>query len=95
MSYSFQVSGADKAAAKAAVAAKMDEVVVSQASHARDKAQALAAADAFIDVLADDADKDVGVTMHGSLSGRWEGSDVVSITGANVSVSAYLKERAA
>lgn len=48
MSYSFSVSAPNKEAAKAAVAAKFDEVVAAQACHARDREQVLAAAGAMI-----------------------------------------------
>lgn len=93
MSYSFQIRAANKAAAKAAVAAKFDQTAGTQACHARDKVQALAAADAFIDLLTDDESKDVSVTMSGSLSGQWQGSDVTSISSANLSVTAYQVNR--
>lgn len=95
MSYSFTVKAADKAGAKAAVAAKFVEVVAAQVCHQRDRAQALAVADAFIELLPDDADKDVGVSMAGSLTGAWQGTDVTRIHSANVSVTAYLADRTA
>lgn len=93
MSYSFQIRAATKAAAKLAVAAKFEEVATQQKCHERDKAQALAAADAFVDLVSDDETKDVVVTMNGYLSGRWEGSDVVFIGDANVNVTAGLSPR--
>lgn len=68
MSYSFSVMAADKAAAKAAVAAKFDEMVASQPVHARDRAAVLANANAVIDLLADDDTKDVRVNFNGYVS---------------------------
>lgn len=61
-----------------------------QSCHQRDQAQAQAAADAFIDLLVDDDTKDVVVSMNGSLMGKWTGTDVTTIEGAAVSVSAHL-----
>lgn len=95
MSYSFTIRAADKAAAKAAVAAKFDEVNASQKCHERDRQQALAAADAFIDLVADDGTQDIVVNMAGYLSGSWENSDVIWISTASISVSASLTPRQA
>lgn len=90
MSYSLGVRAATKEAAKAAVRVKFAEIVAGQQCHQRDQAAALAAADAQVDLLADDDTKDVAVSMSGSLTGQWSGSDVTRIEGASVSVSAYL-----
>lgn len=95
MSYSFTVRAASKALAKQAVAAKLAEVAHQQACHERDKAQAQAAADAFVDLLSDQPGKDVVVNMSGYLSGVWQGSDVESISSANLQVSASLAGRPA
>lgn len=90
MSYSISIRAVTKQAAKAEVAAKMAETAVSQKCHARDMVPAIQVAHAFIDQLADDDSKDVAVNMNGSLTGRWDGSDVVHCESANVSVTAYL-----
>jgi len=69
MSYSFSVIASDKSAAKAAVAAKFDEMVVAQQPiHARDRAAVLANAGAVIDLLADVDTKDVRVSCNGYVS---------------------------
>ena len=70
------------------VNAVFKEVNLHQACHIQDEAQALAAASAFIDLVADDDTKDVVVSMNGSLSGKWSGGDLLSISGASVSVTA-------
>lgn len=93
MSYSFQFKAANKAEAKAKVAAELDKVAQVQSCHDRDKQQAQDAAEAFIDLLVDDETKDVFVNMSGSLTGLWTGNDVTRITGANVSVNAGLADR--
>lgn len=93
MSYSFGLRAASKTALLALVAAKMDEIAAQQVCHERDKAPALAAAEAFVGQLTEDDTRDVSITMSGSLTGHWEGSDVTRVTGANVSVSAYLVDR--
>jgi hypothetical protein len=93
MSYSFNIRAASKAAAKAAVAAKMAEVVQNQPSHAHDQAQTLAAANAFIDLVADDDKKDLSVSVNGSVG--WSGNFGVDhvFTGVGVGVSVYYVTR--
>ena len=95
MSYSFNVLAANKAEAKEKVAAKMAEVAQNQPCHAHDQAQACAAADAFIDLLPDDAEKTLSVSVNGSLG--WSGAygDGHTFTSASFSVSAYMVARAA
>lgn len=95
MSYSFTFKAANKAEAKAKVATELDKVAQGQSCHERDKHQAQAAAGAFIDLLVEDETKDVFVSMSGSLTGSWTGSDVTRITGANVSVNASLADKPA
>lgn len=90
MSYSFGFKAANKSDARTKIVAELDKVVAQQSVHAKDRAQAEAAAIAFVDVLDDDDSKDVSVSMSGSLSGNWSGNDLTSFTGANVSVSAAL-----
>ena len=90
MSYSFTIRAATKTQAKTDVALKFDEMALQQACHARDRAQALGAAFDSIDLLDDDESKDIVVNMSGSLTGLWQGSDVICIQGANVSVGAGL-----
>lgn len=79
MSYSFNVQGASKASAKEAVAAKFDEVVASQPIHARDKAAALANANAVIDLLVDDATHEISVSVNGYVG--WQ--EVLRDDGSN------------
>jgi hypothetical protein len=95
MSYSFQLRRPTKTQAKQAVAAKFIEIVHQQACHTRDMSQAIAAANAIIDLVRDDDTSDVSVIMNGSLCGRWEDSDMVAIESANVNVTAYLVARKA
>lgn len=94
MSYSFSIRAANKAAAKALIAARMAEVAKGQACHKRDEAQAVATAGAYIDMLDDDDSKDVVVHVNGSLSGRWVDGDITIVTGANLSLGACTAERA-
>lgn len=93
MSYSFGLRAANKAALLALVSAKMDEIAAQQVCHERDKAAALATAEAFTGQLTDDESRDVSITMSGFLSGQWEGSDVTRVTAANVSVSVGFADR--
>lgn len=91
MSYSIGVRAASKAEAKQALADKFDTTVMPhQKVHAKDRDQALAAAAAFIDLLPEDESKDLSVSMSGSLSGDWQGGDLVNLTGAGVNVYVNL-----
>lgn len=97
MSYAFTVRAATKAEAKEKVAAEFDRVVSTQPAHVRDRVAALAAADAFIDLLADDGTKDVSIGVNGSVG--WyvalePGQEAaLPLTAASVSVSAHLALR--
>jgi hypothetical protein len=95
MSFSFSIRAANKADAKAKCAQEMAKAVAGQACHARDLQQQLAAQHAVIDLLTDDADKDVYVSASGSLAGQWTGTDVHRIEGAHISVSVSQVERKA
>ena len=94
MSYSFTITAPNKTDAKAATAAKFDEIVAAQPAHAHDRTQALAAADAFIDMLAEDSTQNVRVAMNGYVSGLWTGTDVTTIQHVAVTVGASLVARA-
>jgi hypothetical protein len=96
MSYCIGVHAATKAEAKVALAAKFDEAVVAhQPVHASDRAAALAAGDAFIDLLEDDATKDVAVSLNGWVSYTGGGNAPVALQSASVTASASLVARAA
>jgi hypothetical protein len=91
MSYSFQVKTGTKAEAKAAVEAAFDAVVAQQSIHKRDRDAALATANAMIDLLVDDPDLWVSVSVNGYVSWRTPVYDENSeLQGASVSVSASL-----
>ena len=69
MSYSFNVRAADKAAARAAVAAELDKVVEAQPLHSIDRIHAEAAADAFLDLIGDPGEgQEVSVSVNGSVA---------------------------
>lgn len=93
MSYSFNVRAATKAEVLEQLKTKFDEVVQIQTVHALDRAQAEAAAQAFIGLLPDDENQDVSVSISGYLSGSWAGSSLTTVTGASVNVSAHLMSR--
>jgi hypothetical protein len=88
MSYGFQLQCPDKASAKAAVSAKIAEIITHQAIHARDEAAILANANAVIDLLHDDAEKDVHVSCNGYVS--WSnGADVAAAQFSSVKIECY------
>lgn len=89
MSYSISVRAATKAEAKQRISDELDKIEAAQPSHAADRAHALTAASAFVDLLTDDEEKDVVVSMSGSLSGNWTGAQIDKITSANLSITAY------
>lgn len=92
MSYSFNVRARTKDEAKQTVEAEFDQVVQYQTEHARDKAAALAAAGAMIDLLASADDKDINVSVSGWLSWQNDGSETNPITGCSLSVVANLAD---
>lgn len=85
MSYSFNIKAATKGDAKAAVLAKVDEIVAQQPVHARDRAAVLANAGTTIDLLADDDNKDIAVTCNGYVS--WASGTVDDAAFNSVSIS--------
>lgn len=95
MSYSVSARGLNKVAALAALAANFDATVLpNQPVHEHDKAAALAAAEAFANLLPDDDGKDVNIALSGYLS--WQaGTDATGhvFSAASVSVSASLVAR--
>lgn len=93
MSYSFNVRAATKAQALVDATAKLDEVVKGQPCHALDATPALAAIRAQVALLDDDESKDVVVGVSGSLGGTWDGPNLLTVTSANVSVSAGLAQK--
>lgn len=89
MSYSFSVRAGTKAEALEKLAEALDNVVALQPIHSADRAQAQAAAEAFLEVLPEKADdKDFSVNVSGSVG--WLGTPGVDavITSAGVSISA-------
>jgi hypothetical protein len=84
MSYSFTVREATKDAAVTAVDAELKKVLAGQPVHAKDKAQALAAAESFIGLLDPEESQSVVVSMNGSIS-----TNAAGVTNASVSVQAY------
>ena len=93
MSYSFTVTAESKADAKQKVSDEFVNVVAAQPPHAKDRDAAVAAAGAFIDLLADPTDaQQVMVSVHGSLGWNHDAPD--SFTGAGVGVSASVRAKA-
>jgi hypothetical protein len=92
MSYSFSVTAAGKVAAKAALAAKFDEVVAAQPIHARDREAAIANGNAAIDLLVDDAALHIAVSMNGYVGWRENLTEAGDndLTAASISASASL-----
>lgn len=93
MSYSFSVRAASKAEALQKIAAELDKVVAAQAVHAKDRSQAMAAAEAFVGLVAEPSDsQEVSVSVNGSVG--WTGEEM-NITGASVGVSVGVLQKTA
>ena len=96
MSYSFTVRAASQAEAKTKVAAELDKVIANQSAHTKDRDQAIAATNAYIDLLpADPGERDVLVSVHGSLSGTWRNNTIEDVIGASVGITASLTNKVA
>ena len=94
MSYSFIVRAKDKVEARAMVAAEFEKVVQSQPIHAADRAQALAAVGAFLDLLVDDDSMNVQVNVHGSVSWLFEQPATLISAGVGISVALITRPEA-
>lgn len=93
MSYSFNVRAADKAAARAAIAAELDKVVDQQPIHAADRDQAEANAAAALDVIPEPGEgQDISVSVNGYVQWRGvlNGEPPATITGVNISATAQI-----
>jgi hypothetical protein len=75
VSYSFRAVGATKEEVLAKVATELDQVVDVQNVHAADRDAALAAATAFVGLLADDPEQDICVDVNGSVSWKYSSED--------------------
>ena len=95
MSYSFNVQASTKAAAKDAVEVKFDEVIAAQPIHARDKAAALANANAVIDLLMDGDTREIAVSVNGYVGWlealREDGSNPLQSASVSASASYVAK----
>ncbi len=92
MSYSFSARGATKAEVMEKVVAELDKVVAGQPIHSADRAQAQAAAEAFLGVIPEvNENQDFYVSLSGSVS--WNGTDNV-VTSASANVTAALIAKA-
>ena len=94
MSYSFSIRASTKALAKAMVADRMAAVVASQACHAVDLQQALVTSSSVIDLLPEDVEREVAVSVSGYVSGTWDGTSLVRLSGVSLTVGASLVDRA-
>ncbi len=88
MSYSFSVKATSKAEAQRAVAERFRDIVDQQPAHDRDSTIAMNAAAAAVDLLGEDAGKDVAVGMYGSV--KVSGGVIL---GVGLTVNAYLTPR--
>jgi hypothetical protein len=88
MSYSFSIRAANKTEAKHKLAAEFDKVIGAQPAHLADRAQAQAAAGAFVDLVKEDESLDIVAAVSGSISYGVGGTHA-----ASVQVNAYLTSK--
>ena len=92
MSYSFTVRAETKTDTLRKVAEELDRIVDQQPVHAADRQQAFAVAEAFIEIIPDDATMDYSVSVSGYVS--WKGTlgsgEDISLTTASINASASL-----
>lgn len=90
MSFSFNFTAPTKAEAKTRITEEMGKVLQYSIEHARDLPAAIAVGHAYIDVLTEDPEKVIAVSMCGSLGYQWDNEKNVpgSTTSASVTVSA-------
>ena len=93
MSYSFSVRGATKAEVLVKVRDELVKVVAAQANHKDDCDQAHEVAELFVNLLADDPDRDVVVSVNGSLGWTLDADQKPRYSNASVGVQAYLTTR--
>jgi hypothetical protein len=91
MTYSFSIKATSKSEAKAAVAAEWDRIATQQPTHATDATVGVATANALIDLMGDDASKDVAVGMYGSINVTTLGE--LTTTGIGMTANVYLTPR--
>lgn len=87
MTFSFTIQAPTKQEAKAAVAAKVDELVAAQPDHERDAANIKIVAYTYIDLLEDDPGTTVHLNAHG-----WITQAAGRMMGAQIHVTAHLVE---
>jgi hypothetical protein len=92
MSYSFSVTSDTKADACGKIREQFDAVVVAQPYHAADKEAAVVAAQAMVRILDDPSDgHEIHVSMHGSLSWRYDVPEKYINASVGISVSLRAK----
>lgn len=94
MSYSFNITAESKADATAQVTTELAKVVASQPVHAKDCAQAQAAADSYIALLPEPNDtQSIFMWVSGALGWTGDGDDkVFNSASVNVAVSVGAKQ---
>ena len=89
MSYSFTARGKSKAEAKAAASAELEKVVEAQPIHKHDMQTAKNVAIDVIDLLPDDDDRDVMISVNGSIG---DVDEVVFTVSVGVTASLVTRE---
>lgn len=85
MSYSFNVRANNKAEAITAAEKEFDKVVEGQPIHAKDRKAAMTTVATVLDVLPDDAGRDISVSVSGYVS--WTEGERITQCSVNVGAS--------
>jgi hypothetical protein len=88
MSYSFNVRGADKAAARAAAVAELDKVVEQQPIHEADRNLAEKTAGGVLELIGDPADgQEISLSVAGSI---YKSHETEAFGGCSLNVNVSL-----
>jgi hypothetical protein len=90
MTYSFNIKADNKANAVDQVRARMRDLAAKQPVHNKDQLHVVATVKTFIDMLQDDDERDVQVSVNGSIFVTESGVQQIA-----VSISTYLVQRVA
>jgi ornithine cyclodeaminase/alanine dehydrogenase-like protein (mu-crystallin family) len=90
MSYSIGLRAANREAAKAELAKRFDQMLVTSPEHAKDRDAVLASVDTMLAVLPDDETTEFRLTVNGSLSMRGATRETAALVGVHLNISAML-----
>jgi hypothetical protein len=86
MSYSFNITAANKGEAKQKASENLDAQTKGQPAHDCDRETVRTALGGMIDAMGDNDDRDVKVECYGHAGGHWDSTGLVEVREANVTI---------